>query len=154
MSPQSTATVAGVDATGTEALGAAQDYKDAMNSWVEAYWYDSDGEPVHAPEIADLADPTHVEIAAARQFASVMREALTAVKAISPPDDVAQAHAQYCTALSGEVSALDRMISAIEWGSERDAELAMRGAEEARALEWQALKVLGPYIDAPGLTRN
>jgi hypothetical protein len=153
--PDSTTTaLATLDKAGAEAVSASQDYKDAMSAWVKTYWYDADGQPVHAPGFKDVAEPTHAEIAAAREFAVEMRDALTAVKRISPPAEVAHAHAQYCSAFSGELSALDRMISAIEWGSARDAELAYREAEKARTLEIQALKVLGPYYNAPDLTQN
>jgi hypothetical protein len=46
------------------------------------------------------------------------------------------------------------LISALDWGSERDVELAYRQAEESYALFMRAAESLDPYIDMSDIMEN
>ena len=156
-SPPSTASTSISTAAGAaagEAVRAAQHYQDEMRRWMERYFFDETGEPVANPDFSDILRPTEEEIRDAREFATSMRDAVSALKAIAAPAEIAAAHSRLCSALGTELAALDRMITGIEHGNQRDIQLAFRDASEAYATELAALSALGEYVDLAGLLRN
>lgn len=151
--PATTASTSAGAAAG-ETLEAAQQYEDQMRDWMETHFFDERGAPVEAPDFRDILQPTDGEIRDARDFAASMRDALDALKAISAPAEIADAHGQLCSALGTELSALDRMIMGIEYGNQRDMELAFRDASKGHDLEIAALGALSKYVDLAGLVQN
>jgi hypothetical protein len=142
------------NAAGAEAVQALSDYKIAIQTWGETYAAAFGDEGEEALKFQDPTQPTDGEIRRARQFADAMRASVTDLEAISAPAEIAKAHSQLCSALCGELNALDRFINAVEWGSVRDAELAYRGAEEAYALWERAINGLSRYVELPAALLN
>lgn len=134
----------------TSATQAGQ-YKTDLSAWADTYWSKAD---TGALTFKKPLAPTAKEMQRARDFATAMHASLTALRRIQAPAEVAAAHVQFYTALAGETNALDRLIGAIQNKNKRDMELALRSVTQARALELQAMKTLGPYLDTaqPNLT--
>jgi hypothetical protein len=153
-SSSTTTSVATADAAAAEAIQAMSDYADALKAWARSYELAFEKEAAEALEFVDPTRPTASEVERAREFASSVRASLADLKAIDPPNEIARAHSQLCSAMYTEMNALDRFISALDWGSERDAELAYREAEEAYALWLQAVKGLDPYVDLSDVNQN
>jgi hypothetical protein len=149
----STETTIAAGTGAAEALQTAADYKKAMTDWVDAYMVPAETRSDQLV-FADPLQPTAAEIEQARSFAASLRDALTALREISAPPEIAQAHSQFCTSFNGELTALDRMITGIEAKSQRDIELAIRMWEEALALEDQAMRALDPYVDLTSVIQN
>lgn len=157
VSPPPTASTTLATAPGAaagDAVQTAQRYQDEIRGWMESYFFDETGEPVIAPDFSDISQPTDQEIRDAREFAASMRGAVSALEAINAPAEVATAHRQLCSALRTELAALERMITGIEHGNQRDIELAFRDASEAYTVETAALNALSEYVDLAGLIRN
>ncbi|HLA80258.1 MAG TPA: hypothetical protein VJP78_01325 [Thermoleophilia bacterium] len=128
-----------------------QTYRQALQKWVEDYLLTADRE---AFDFEDPEYPTGDEMDRVLEFAESMHASIAALKKIGAPSPITQAHAQLCVALATEVSAMDRLIMAIENKNQRDAELAFRRMSEARGLELQAIGILDPYLDVPAIVQN
>jgi len=153
----STGTTAGTsaaDADAAKAIQAMADYTTALKKWFHDFSADFADEADKALAFQDPYQPTKSELLRARQFTDEMRKSVSKLAAIGTPTKVAKAHAQLCAALLGDVDALERYVNAVDWGSERDIELAMRGAEQAHTLYDQAVQGLGPYVDLTGVMSN
>ncbi len=151
--PSSTETTASANAEAAETVRAVQEYKEAITGWVQTYMVPAETQSEKLVFVDPLR-PTRAEIERAREFAAYLRTALAALREISAPAEVADAHSQFCTSFNGELTALDRMITGIEGESERDIELAFRMWEEALALEERALSGLSPYVDLKNMIDN
>ena len=147
LSSSTSTTAPSADAAAAEAIQVMADYTKALKAWFEDYTTAAEDGGEGLLDFRDPMSPTDAEIAKARQFTEYMRSSLKELKAIGAPAEVARAHSQLYSALSGELDALDRYISALDWQSGRDAELAYRDAEEAYTLFWQAIGALSPYVD-------
>jgi hypothetical protein len=112
------------------------------------------GETEEALTFEDPRHPTASELLRARQLLDAIRSSVSELRKINPPEEVAQPHGQLYAALAGEVSALERYVNAVDWGSERDAELAWRATRQAYVLYVQAMNALRPYTELPGVKQN
>ncbi len=130
---------------------AVQGYREDLQSWVDTYWNETD---TGVFDFTDPFVPTSEEMQRVHEFADFMHESVSALKKIGAPTPLTEAHAQFYTSIAREVSAMDRLILAIENNNPRDAELAFRKMFEARALEDQALKTLGPYLEEAPVIQN
>lgn len=142
------------DAAAAKAIQAMADYTSALKKWFHDFSTGLADEMTKAFDFRDPSKPTDSELLRAHQFTDLMRKSVTKLAEISAPPKVANAHAQLYSALRGEVDALERYVNAVDWGSARDAELAMRGAKEAYTLYAQAVQGLSPYVDLAGMTQD
>ncbi len=154
--PSSSTTVAAEtsDATAVAVIDEMADYGKALRAWFTDYVALAEIQGASALEFDDPFQPTEGEMARAREFIEMMRSSVAELKTIPVPAKVAQAHGQLRSALSGELGALERYVSALDWGSARDAEPAFRQAEESYVLFTQAVKGLDPYLDLSGIMEN
>lgn len=149
-----TATTQSAGAQAAEALPEMADYVAKLKVWFHSYSTDLQAESKEALAFRDPAQPTESELLRARQFTQKMRDSVSQLAKISPPPQVAKAHAELYSALRGEADAVERYVNALSWGSVRDVELAMRTAEQAYGLYAQALQGLSPYLDLTGTLQN
>jgi hypothetical protein len=149
-----TASTASAEATAAAVIDEMAEYTSALKAWLNNYIALAQTQGGSALEFEDPLQPTDGEMTRAREFIEVMRSSVAELKSIPAPAKVAQAHAQLRSSLSGELTALERLISALDWGSERDVELAYRQAEESYALFKQAAESLEPYIDMSDIMEN
>lgn len=130
---------------------AIQKYGDELQDWVETYWTSAD---YGAFDLEDLSFPTDSEVERMHEFADSMHVSVSALKKISAPNPITQAHAHFYTAVASDATAIDRLIMAIENQNQRDAELAFRRMSEARTIGIQAMQALEPYLDQPAIMDN
>ena len=152
--PASSTTTVAAAAAAAEVVSEMSTYTTALTAWFEDFEKASEAESQSAFEFADPLRPTDSEVARAREFCDNVRASLAELEQITTPDDVARAHSQLCSALRGEMAAVDRYISALDWQSQRDMELAYRQAEEAYALYLRAVDGLSPYVDLSDVIQN
>ena len=147
-----------VTTTGAEAAAVSVDemagYTKALRAWLTDYMALAERQGAAALEFEDALQPTDSEMARAREFIEMMRSSVAELKTIPAPEQVVQAHSRLYSALGGELTALERYINALDWGGERDAELAFRQAEESYDLFMQAVKGLDPYMDLSDIMEN
>lgn len=144
-------TFIGTAADPVSGTAAIQTYSDELEAWAKAYWETAD---YGAFDFEDPLNPTGDEMTRLHEFADSMHDSLLALKRIEAPGSLTQAHGQFCSAMTGEISAMDRLIMAIENKNHRDAELALRMMSEARKVELQAENALGAYLNMPAITEN
>lgn len=137
----------GAGATTTTLPDEAQSYLTAMNDWAATYWEKANGSALNFKKI--LA-PTSKELQRATDYVNAMHASLAALKGIQAPQEVASVHARFTTALSGEVTALDRLVRALKSKNSRDIELAFRSVDQWQTIEAQAEEILGPYLNKAG----
>lgn len=142
------------DAMAAQTVKEMSDYTEAVQAWFDDYLSLAESEGESALEFADPFAPTDNEVIRAKEFIEHMRTLVADLKEVSAPQEVAQAHSQLRAALSGELTALERYISALGWGSARDIELAYRQAQESYELMQRAVRGLSPYVDLEGVTQN
>lgn len=140
--------------TAAAAISETAAYVTALEEWTARFAALAEGPGASILEFEDPLQPTDGEMARAREFIETMRSSVAELKTIEPPAEVARAHAQLRAALGGELTAFERLVSALDWGSERDAELAYRQHEESLALLMKAAKNLEPYVDLSDVTQN
>jgi len=142
------------DAVAAATISQMAGYTTALEGWSARFAELTTGWGRTALDFADPMRPTDDEMGRAQEFIEAMRSSVAELKTIEPPPEVAQAHAQLRAALGGQITALERLVSAFDWGSERDAQLAYRQHEESLALLMQAAKDLEPYVDLSEVTQN
>jgi hypothetical protein len=133
---------------------AMSDYSASLIRWGNDFEMIFGRETEEALTFGNPQHPTGSELLRARQLLDAMRGSVSELRKINPPEKVAQPHGELYAALAGEVSALERYVNAVDWGSERDAELAWRATQRAHILYVQAVNALRPYVGLPGVKQN
>lgn len=133
---------------------AMSDYTASLTRWGNDFSLILKQEGENALAFDDPLNPTESELLRARRLLDTIRASVSELRKISPPMELAEAHGRLYAALAGEVSALERYVNAVAWGSDRDAELAWRATQQAFPLYVQAVNALRPYLELPGVKQN
>ena len=149
--PARTGSTADLSTDRAAAAGAIQGYGAELDDWAERFFTDAD---FNAFDFDDPLSPTRGELGRAKDFSAYAHTMLSHLRQIDPPPELAQDHYLYVHSIAAQAGALDRLLSGIENGNQRDIELAYRAASAAHAQEIQALDALSPHIDPPPLTEN
>jgi hypothetical protein len=146
-------------ATDVDALAAADiqkmsDYTAQLETWFRDFTTDFQDELDEALQFKDPTAPTESELLRARQDTDLMRQSVAKLTEMSAPAKVAHAHTQLCSAMRAQLASLERYVNAVDWGSARDIELAVRDAQQSAQLFAQAVTGLQPYVDLSSVTQN
>ena len=130
-------------------VSASEDYKAELANWAKTYLVPLDFNAISS--ITNPLHPTQKQVSTVENYAAGVNTALVALRAMTPPAEIAGAHVQLVEGFSLEARATRQILDTLQSGNLRELagvmQMAIMGQKQVEA----AATMMGPYLGLSSL---